>query len=52
VPVLTVDGDPAPVVPREWVDLESARDTLSDRHWWPVVEHHLGAVAWRQRLSP
>ena len=30
VSVLTVDGDPAPVVAGEWVDPESARDTLSD----------------------
>lgn len=42
VPVLTVDGDPEPVVAGEWVDVASAEGSLGARHWWPVVEHHLG----------
>jgi hypothetical protein len=44
VPVVVVDGAPEPAVDGEWVDLESARDQLSTRHWWPIVEHHLGAA--------
>ena len=44
VPVLAVDGVADPVVDGEWLDLESARDTLSTRHWWPVVEHRLTAA--------
>jgi hypothetical protein len=44
VPVVVVDGAPEPAVDGEWVDLASARDQLSTRHWWPIVEHHLGAA--------
>jgi hypothetical protein len=45
VPVIAVDGGPEPVVSGEWVDVESARDTLGGRHWWPIVEHRLGPAA-------
>ncbi|GGM94531.1 hypothetical protein GCM10009721_21060 [Terrabacter tumescens] len=42
VPVLAVDGDPEPVVVGEWVDLAGAHGSLGTRHWWSIVEHHLG----------
>jgi hypothetical protein len=45
VPVIAVDGGPEPVVSGEWVDVESARDTLGGRHWWPIVEHRLSPTA-------
>ena len=45
VPVVAVAGDAEPVVAGEWVEVESARDTLGARHWWPIVEHHLRTAA-------
>ena len=45
VPVIAVDRGLEPVVAGEWVEVESARDTLGARHWWPIVEHHLRTAA-------
>ncbi|WP_343991284.1 hypothetical protein [Terrabacter terrae] len=44
MPVLAVDGVADPVVDGQWLDLESARETLVTRHWWPLVEHRLTAA--------
>ena len=38
VPVFATDDAPNPVVDGEWVSLDGARDELSVRHWWPIVE--------------
>lgn len=43
VAVLALESSADPIVTGEWVDLETARDSLTPRHWWPIVEHHLSA---------
>ncbi|GAB3867097.1 hypothetical protein GCM10028801_40350 [Nocardioides maradonensis] len=42
VPVFAPLERVEPVVEGEWVSLRSGRAGLGARHWWPIVEHHLG----------
>jgi len=45
VPVFLAVDATEPVVDGEWITLNRARAELSTRHWWPIVEHHLGTAA-------
>ena len=44
VPVFVPTEAVNPVCDGTWLNPDSARDGLSVRHWWPIVEHHLNAV--------
>lgn len=41
VPVFLVANTAHPIVDGEWFGADRARIELSDRHWWPIVEHYL-----------
>lgn len=43
VPVFTPSDEHDPIVEGSWLAIDSARQDLSVRHWWPIVEHHLGS---------
>lgn len=41
VPVFRMEVEPDPVVDGSWVTVDTARKSLGERHWWPIVEHAL-----------
>lgn len=41
VPVFVPRSASAPTATGTWVDVVSGVPDLADRHWWPIVEHHL-----------
>ncbi|NYE94008.1 hypothetical protein FHU41_000229 [Psychromicrobium silvestre] len=41
VPVYLMTEPLEPIVAGHWLSVEKAREELSERHWWRIVEHHL-----------
>ena len=45
VPVFLVTNDATPTADGSWFTLDTARPTMQERHWWPVIEHYLDGTA-------
>jgi len=44
VPVFLITDTAGPIIAGDWLGADRAQAELSDRHWWPIVGHHLAST--------